>query len=98
MADAFHHAAVAKEAISAVVDDFKSAAVEFRGEHLFGKRHADGVGNALTKRTGRGFHPRRNADFGVARRLAAELAEILDVFDGNVIARQCSIEYCNMEP
>ena len=88
VADAFHHAAVAKEAIGAVVDDFKSVAVEFRGEHLFGKRHADGVGNALTERTGRGFHPRRNADFGVARRFAPELAEILDIFDGNVIARQ----------
>ena len=88
VADAFHHAAIAKEAVGAVVDDLKAVAVEFRRKHLFGKRHADGVGDALTERTGRGFHPRRNADFRVPRRFAAELAEILDVFDRNVIARQ----------
>ena len=88
MADAFHHAAVAQEAVGAVVDDVKAFAVEFGREHLFGKRHADGIGDALPERTGGGLHARGHAHFGMTGRLAAELTEVLDVFHRNVVARQ----------
>ena len=51
---------------------------------LLGDRHADGVGEALAERAGRGLDPRGVAVLGVARGLRAELAEVLDLVDRHV--------------
>src|SRR5690606_16341406 len=50
---ALHQAAVAGEYPRVVVDDLVAVAVELRGEHLLGDRHADRVREALAERTGR---------------------------------------------
>ena len=71
-----------------VVNDVVAVAVEGAGEHLLGQRHADRVGDALTERTGGGFHARSDADFRVARRLAVQLAELFKLIHRQVVARQ----------
>ena len=88
MADALHHATVAEEDVGAVVDDGEAFSVEFGGEHLFGERHADAVGDALTERARRRFHARRHVHFGVTRRLAVELTERFQILHREVVARQ----------
>jgi hypothetical protein len=81
MRNAFHQTAVAEEDIRPVVDDLVFRAVEFGSHHLFGNRHADGVGQPLPERAGRRFDAGGVADFGVARSPRAELAELLQVVD-----------------
>ena len=76
VADAFHQAAVADEDVGVVVDDRVAVAVELGGEQLFGQRHADRVGQALAERAGGGLDAGRDVDFGMARRLAVQLAEV----------------------
>jgi hypothetical protein len=86
LADAFHQAAVAGKHIGVVVDDVVAVACI---EDALGERHADGVGDALSKRAGRGLDPAGMAEFGVAGRARAELAEVPDLVDRDVfIARQ----------
>ena len=63
-------------------------AVEFLGEQLLGQRHADRVGDALAERAGRGLDARRDADLGVARRLAVQLAEVAQLAHRQVVAGQ----------
>ena len=53
-----------------------AGAVELGGEQLLGERHADRVGEALAERAGGGLDARRDADFGMARRLRVQLAEV----------------------
>ena len=48
----------------------------------------DGVGEALAERTGGRFDARCQAPLRVARRPGAPLAEVLQVVDGQVVARQ----------
>src|SRR3546814_4581948 len=78
LAAALHQAAVAGDRVGVVIDDLGA---EARGEHPFGQRHADGVGEALAERPGGGLDPGRMADLGVARRAALELPEVLYVLD-----------------
>ncbi len=86
VADALHQAAVAEEHIGVVIDDGMAGLVELRGQHFFGQRHAHAVGDALTQRASGGFHARRVAHFGVARRFAVQLAEALELLDRQVVA------------
>ncbi len=86
--DAFHQAAVTKKYIGVVIDDVVTISVELAGQHLFGNRHADGVSDALTEWTGRGFHAGSVAVLRVARRLRVQLAEVLELIHRQVIARQ----------
>ena len=90
VADAFHQAAVAHEHIGVVVDDrvldIAVLAVELLGQQLFGQRHAHGVGDALAQRAGGGFHAGRDADLGVAGGLAVQLAEVLQLAHGQLVA------------
>ena len=58
---------------------------EMRIEDALGQRHADRRRNALTQRARRGFDTRRMAKFGMARRLRAKLAEILQLIDGHPV-------------
>ena len=48
-----------------------------------GHGHADRVGDALAERTGRGLDSGNQVVFGMARRLAAELAEVTDIVERN---------------
>ena len=88
VADAFHQAAVAEEDVGVVVDDRVARAVELGGQQLLGQRHADRVGDALAERAGGGLDARRDADLGVARRLAVQLAEVAQLAHRQVVAGQ----------
>ena len=86
--DAFHQAAVAEEDVGAMVDDLVARTVEFVGQQLFRHRHADGVGDALAERSGGGLDPRRVAVFRVPRRLAVQLAEVLQIINRKIVTGQ----------
>ncbi len=88
MGDAFHQTAVAHEHIGVVIDDLVPVAVELRSHDLLGHGEADGIGQALTQRTGGGLDARGIAELRVTRGLAVQLAEILQVIDGQVVAGQ----------
>jgi hypothetical protein len=55
-------------------------------QDLLGQRHADGVGDALAQRAGGGLDAGGVAVFRVARGLAVQLAEVLQVVDGQIVA------------
>ena len=86
VADAFHHATIAHEHIGVVIDDVMAGAVEFGGQQLLSQRHTDRIGNALTQRTGGGFHARRDADLGVSGSFAVQLAEVFQLAHRQVVA------------
>ena len=92
VADALHQAAVAQEHIGHVVHDVQALAVflavELFGQHLFGQRHAHGVGDALAQGAGGGFHARGDVYFGVAGGFAVQLAELFQLVHGQVVACQ----------
>src|SRR5262249_44389520 len=79
--DAFHHAAVAADGIDVVVENVETRFVVPIGEPFPRNGHADTGGDALTKRSSSGFHTRNPMVFGVAGRLAIELAEVTDVVE-----------------
>ena len=86
MADAFHQVAVRGDDIGMMIDN---VIAEARGEVALGHCHADGRRNALAERSGGGLDARRFAEFRMARRPGAELAEILELLEGHfVIAEQ----------
>ena len=68
MADAFHQAAIAEEHKGVVVNDIQTGLVKLRCQQRLGQRHADGIGDALTKRTRGGLDARRDIDFRMSRR------------------------------
>ncbi len=86
--DTFHHATIAHEHIGVVVDDVVAVTVELAGQRLFGDGHTHGIGDALAQGTGGGFHARGVAVFGMAGGLGVQLAEVLQLFHGQVVARQ----------
>ena len=86
VADAFHHAAVAQEAVRTVVDHGETVAVKFRGEQLFSQGHTDGVGNALPQGARRRFHARRHAHFGMTGGFASHLTEVLQIVERQIVA------------
>ena len=88
VADAFHQAPVAHQHIGVVVDDGVAFAVELRGQQFLGQRHAHRVADALAQRAGGGLHTGRDADLGMTGGLAVQLAEILQLADRQVVARQ----------
>ncbi|MNV66264.1 hypothetical protein D3C71_1590090 [compost metagenome] len=86
LADAFHEAAVTGEHIGVVLHQVLA---ELVAQLTFGDCHADGVGDALAERTGGRLDAGGVAVFRVAGGAGAELAEILDLLDGDVfVARQ----------
>ncbi|MNV15823.1 hypothetical protein D3C71_1065620 [compost metagenome] len=88
VADTFHQAAIAQEGVGVVVHHGVAFAVELGGQQLFSQRKAHGVGNALAQRAGGGFHASGVAHFGVAGRLAVQLAEVLQLANRQVVARE----------
>src|SRR3546814_12623801 len=59
-----------------------------RGEHAFGNRHADGIGDALAERAGGGLDASGNEILRMPRRLRLEMTEILQLLDRQVVAAQ----------
>ena len=53
-----------------------------------GDGEAHGIGNALAQGAGGGFHAHGVHVFGVARGLAAQLAELLQVVNRQAVAKQ----------
>ena len=88
MRNALHQAAVAAEGVGAVVHHRVLRGVELDGQQAFGQGHAHSRGNALAQRAGGHFHTGGQATLGMARRLRAPLAEILDFLNGEIIARE----------
>ena len=86
--DAFHQAAVAEEHVRVVIDDLRAVTVELVGHQRFAERHADRVRETLAERAGGRLDARRDAVFRVARRLRVQLAEVLQLFDRQVVAGQ----------
>ena len=87
-ADAFHQAAIAANRIRIMIDDLVSRLVVASRQMGFGHRKTDGIGNALSERTGRRIDARGDVVFGMARRNAAELAELPDIIQTDRIAVQ----------
>ena len=79
--DAFHHAAVAADGIDVVVEDVEARPVVAAGQPLLRDGHADAGGDALPERAGGGLDARDPVIFGMAGRLAVELAEAADVVE-----------------
>src|SRR5215469_1824478 len=75
---AFHQIAVARDYVSAVVDE---RVAEARIEDSLAERHADGGGDALTERACRRLHAWKMAVFGMAGAWTAQLAEPADVVE-----------------
>jgi len=88
MRHTFHEATVAHEGVGVVIDDGVTIAIEFSGQQFFVDGHAYGVGDPLTQWAGRGFNARRVTIFRVAWCAAVQLAELLEVFDGQIVATQ----------
>ena len=99
VADAFHQAAVAEKHIGAVIDQRVARAIELVRQQLFGQRHAHRIGQALAQRAGGRFHAGRDADLGVARRLAVQLPEVAQLAHRQVVAgevQQCVQQHRGM--
>ena len=79
--DALLEVAVGADEVGVVVDDLVAVAVEARGEHALGQRHADRVGDALAERPGGHLDARGVPVLGVPGGGRAELAEALEVFE-----------------
>ena len=80
-ADAFHQAAVAANRVDVVVEEVEARLVVAAGEPLARDRHADAGGDALAQRAGGRLDAGDPVIFRMARRLAAELAEMPDVVE-----------------
>ena len=83
--DALHQVAVGADPEDVVVDTASRA--EALAQEPLGERHPDAVPEALPERAGRRLDAGRVAVLGVARRLAAQLAEALELVEGQVVAR-----------
>ena len=88
MGDAFHQAAIAQEAPGGVVDDGVARTVELRRQCLLGDRHAHGIGQPLAQRAGGGLDTRRITVFRVTGGLGMQLAEVLQIFKAQLVARE----------
>ncbi|CAI1174446.1 Uncharacterised protein [Serratia rubidaea] len=84
--DAFHHAAVAHKDVGVVVDDVMARTVELGGQGAFGDGEADGVGDALTERTGGGLDAGGVAVLRVARGFGVQLTEVFQLAHRQVVA------------
>ena len=81
--NALIHAAVAAKGIHIMIYHRIARTIEMRRHPALGDRHAHAVRIALAQRPGGRLHARGHAVFRVARRHAVQLAEMLDVVQGN---------------
>jgi len=86
--NAFHHAAITQEHVGVVIDDVVARTVELRAQDFFSQCETYGVGQALAQGTGGGLDAWGVAELRVTRSAAMQLAEALEVIDGDVVAGQ----------
>src|SRR5712671_4283073 len=79
--NSFHHVAIAANRPDVVVEQLESRTIEICREPGFGDGHAHAVRDALTEGAGGGLDTRGQPVFGMSRRLAADLPEILDLVE-----------------
>ena len=83
--DTLHQAAVAHKGIGVVVHHLVPLAVELGRQYFFRQRHAHGIGQTLAQGAGGGLDAGGVAVFGVARGLAVQLAEVLQLLDRQLV-------------
>jgi hypothetical protein len=83
--DALHQIAVAADEVRVVIDYVMARLVERRGEMRFGDGHADGVADALAKRSSRRLDSGGVAVLRVTGGTALPLAELLDVVEREAV-------------
>ena len=71
-----------------MIDDVQPVAIEAPRQQFLGQRHAHAVGQPLAQRAGGGLHAGRFAVFRMPGRGRMQLAEILQIFQGERIAGQ----------
>ena len=86
--NALHHAAIAHKHIGIIIHHGIALAVEDGGKVALRHGHAHRHGHALAQRPGGGLNADRVAKLRMARGFAAPLAELLDVLDGQAVAKQ----------
>lgn len=86
--NALHQTTVAKKSIGVVIDNVVTVTVELCGQTLFGNRHTNSVGNALTQRTGRSLHARCIAVFRMPGSLGMELPKLFQIINSEIVAGQ----------
>ena len=98
--NAFHHVAIAAEGIDVVIKDLKSRLIVMGCEPLAGYGHADAVSHPLTERSGRSFDACGPAVFRMSGSFAVQLAELLDVIEGDGEFAQCVriLDLCRAPP
>ena len=84
----FHQAAIAYKGIGVVVNNVMARAVELSCQGFLSQCKTHSVSQALPQWASGGFYARGVAVFRVARGFRVQLAEVLDVIDGNVVAAQ----------
>src|SRR6516225_6878439 len=82
----FLQATVSSEADDFVIENHVIFCVEPRLGHLRRYSHPDRVSNALSQRSGRCFDSRSFMKFWMSGRFAVQLAEILQLFQGEIIS------------
>ncbi len=83
----FHHVPVPGEGEGAVVHHLEPGAVEPLRQPALGHGHAHGVADALAQGPGGGLHPGGVPVLRMPRRAGAPLAELLEVLQGQAVAR-----------
>ena len=86
--DPLLHAAVPKDHVGVVIDDRMALAVVALGQDRLGERKSDRVREALAERTGRHLDAVGDPVLRMPGTAAAELAEALDVIEGDVVAAE----------
>lgn len=76
---AFHQVAIADEAENALREEPRTVALEFRFQVFRGDGHPNAIGEALSEWSSRRFDANSKIVLRMARRSAAQLAEILDI-------------------
>ena len=84
--DAFHQIAITDQRVGVVVDDRDAVAVVARRQLCLGDRHPDRIAEALAERTGGDLDAGRVRAFGMPRRAAGPLPELLEVVQRQVVA------------
>ena len=79
-----------------MIDNVECRPIEFRGEQFFGECHADGIGESLAERPGRGFNAGRQTELRVPGSAAMQLPKIFQLFERQVVTgqvQQCILQH-----
>ena len=85
---ALHEVAIAHQDIGEVVDEVEPGPVVAGGEMRLSHGEAHSVAEPLAQGAGGGFHAGREATLRVARGAASPLAELFQLFQGQIVAGQ----------